>query len=189
MDESTSRRSSQSTSQPVDQPANRHRAEAARRGPVACAVVTVSDTRTPETDVGGRLARELLERVGHRVAEQRIVPDDRDAIAAAVRGLVAGGQVQAVILTGGTGVAPRDVTPEALAPLLDRRIEGFGELFRRLSWEEVGPAAMLSRALGGVVGRVVVLAIPGSPAGVRLAIERIIGPELGHLVHLVSGDS
>jgi molybdenum cofactor biosynthesis protein B len=148
---------------------------------VPTAVVTVSDTRTEATDSGGALLAERLAAAGHAVVERRIVPDEREAIASAVRELVAREDVRAVILTGGTGVAPRDVTPDALTTLLEREIPGFGELFRALSYAEVGPAALLSRALAGLVRGRVVIALPGSRAAVRLALEKLILPELGHL--------
>ncbi len=158
----------------------RHRA----MGPSAlgAAVITVSDTRTRETDSGGALVVELLEAAGHRIVLREIVADDAGAIRRAVEAALEAGDVQVVILTGGTGVAPRDVTPEAVAPLLEREIPGFGELFRMLSYEEIGPAAMLSRALGGLVGNRVVFALPGSRGALRTALERLILPELGHLV-------
>jgi molybdenum cofactor biosynthesis protein B len=145
------------------------------------AVLTVSDTRTLETDRGGAAVVELLEGAGHAVASREIVPDERDAIGDALSRALARGDLHAVILTGGTGVAPRDVTPEAIAPLLEREIPGFGELFRMLSFEEIGPAALLSRATAGTAGGVVVFALPGSRAAVKLAMQRLILPELGHL--------
>ena len=148
---------------------------------VATAIVTVSDTRTPETDTGGALIAELLEGAGHAVAERRIVRDEPGAIAAALEALLERDGVQAVVLTGGTGIAPRDVTPEVVEPRLERVIPGFGELFRMLSYEEVGSAALLSRALAGTAKGRVVIALPGSRAAVRLALEKLVLPELGHL--------
>lgn len=149
---------------------------------VSCAVITVSDTRTLETDRGGALAEELLRARGHPVVERRVVPDEPASIAEALRTLLERDDVAAVILTGGTGAAPRDVTPEAIRPLLERELPGFGELFRLLSYQEVGSAALLSRALAGTAGGRVVAALPGSPAAVRLALEKLLLPELGHLV-------
>ena len=125
-----------------------HRAGAPRRIPTA--VVTVSDTRTPETDTGGDLVASLLEAAGHPVTQREIVPDEAQAIAEAVRRATAREDTRALILTGGTGIAPRDVSPEAVEPLLTRVIPGFGELFRALSFEEIGSAALLSRALAGL---------------------------------------
>jgi len=149
---------------------------------VRCAVLTISDTRTEETDDGGRLIRERLEGAGHEVVEGRILPDEAGLIRAAVASWVADDRIQAILSTGGTGIAGRDTTYEALAGALDKRIDGFGELFRMLSFAEVGPAAMLSRAVGGIAGRTVVLAMPGSPNAVALAMDRLVLPELGHLV-------
>jgi molybdenum cofactor biosynthesis protein B len=159
---------------------HRHRAAAPRS--VGCGVVTVSDTRTLADDTGGALVCELLEGAGHRVAFREIVKDDAAAIRAALEAALSNADCAAVILTGGTGVAQRDVTPEAVAPLLDRPLPGFGELFRQLSFAEIGAAAMVSRALGGLAKGKPVFALPGSRAAVRLALERLILPELGHLV-------
>lgn len=144
-------------------------------------VITVSDTRTLDTDTGGALLVELLEGAGHRVADRSLVPDQIGAIRAAVERAVARDDVQVVLLTGGTGIAARDVTPEALAPLLDRTIPGFGELFRSLSYQEIGSAAILSRALAGTARGRVVAALPGSRAAIRLALEKLLLPELPHL--------
>jgi molybdenum cofactor biosynthesis protein B len=158
---------------------HRHRGEAL--SDVATVVVTVSDTRTPETDTGGALVAEMLAKAGHTVAGREIVRDEPEAIAGAVRAALAREGVRAVVVTGGTGVAPRDVTPEAVEPLLDRTIPGFGELFRMLSWEDVGSAAVLSRALAGLAAGRVVFVLPGSRGALRLALEKLILPELGHL--------
>jgi molybdenum cofactor biosynthesis protein B len=149
---------------------------------VAVAVVTVSDTRTLENDAGGRLIVELLEEAGHSVASRVIVKDEPGEIAAAVESAASREGVAAVIVTGGTGIAPRDVTPDTLEPLLDRTIPGFGELYRMLSYQEIGTAALLSRALAGLKDGRVVFALPGSRGAVRLALEQLILPELGHLV-------
>ena len=149
---------------------------------IACAVITVSDTRTASTDVGGRTAVDLLETAGHRVLAREILPDEPEPLATTLQALCRRGDIDAVLLTGGTGLGSRDRTFETLAQLLDKRLPGYGELFRMLSFEEIGPAAMLSRATGGVLDRTVVLSMPGSPAGVRLALEKVILPELGHLV-------
>ncbi|RIK99989.1 MAG: molybdenum cofactor biosynthesis protein [Proteobacteria bacterium] len=156
-----------------------HRAAAKRT--LAAVVITVSDTRTLETDTGGALVAELLEGAGHRVLERRLVPDEADAIRTAVGAAVARDDVQVVLLTGGTGIAARDVTPEALEPLLDRVVPGFGELFRALSYQEIGSAAILSRALAGTARGRVVAALPGSRAAIRLALEKLLLPELPHL--------
>ena len=156
-----------------------HRRDAVQR--VAAVVITVSDTRTLETDTGGRLLAELLEGQGHRVVERVVVPDDPEAIEAAAREALAREDVRAIVLTGGTGVAPRDVTPETLEPLLERVVPGFGELFRMLSYEDIGSAALLSRALAGIAAGKVVFVLPGSRGAIRLALEKLILPELGHL--------
>jgi molybdenum cofactor biosynthesis protein B len=148
---------------------------------VATAVVTVSDTRTLETDGGGALAAELLAGAGHEVVERRVVADDPAAIAEALHELVGRHEVRAVIFTGGTGVAPRDVTPDTVEPLLKRVIPGFGELFRSLSYQEIGSAALLSRALAGLLKGRVVFVLPGSRGAVRLGLEKLVLPELAHL--------
>jgi molybdenum cofactor biosynthesis protein B len=156
-----------------------HRHAAASRVPTL--VVTVSDTRTHETDSGGALVAELLAGAGHEVVRREIVRDERDAIAAAVRRGLAEPGVRALVLTGGTGVAPRDVTPDTVEPLLERVVPGFGELFRFLSFQEIGSAALLSRALAGIAAGRVVFVLPGSRGAVRLALEKLVLPELGHL--------
>ena len=157
-----------------------HRAEAPRT--VATVVVTVSDTRTLEDDAGGGLIVELLQGAGHVVASRVIVKDEPTEIAVAVESAASRQGIGAVIVTGGTGVAPRDVTPDTIEPLLDRTIPGFGELYRVLSYQEIGSAALLSRALAGLRDGRVVFALPGSRGAVRLAMEKLILPELGHLV-------
>ena len=156
-------------------------------GARAFAVITVSDTRDAATDRGGDFLVETLEAAGHRVVHRGRVRDEVEPIRAAVRSACGLEAVELVLLTGGTGIAPRDVTPEALRPLLERELPGFGELFRMLSYQEIGSAALLSRALGGVVGRTVVLALPGSPKALRLALEAIVLPEAGHLVSQARG--
>lgn len=156
-----------------------HRKDAPTEVPTA--VVTVSDTRTLETDTGGALVVSHLESAGHPVASREIVPDEPDQIRAAVEKALASDGVRAVILTGGTGVAPRDVTPDTVEPLLDRIVPGFGELFRQFSYEDIGSAAILSRALAGLAKGRVVFVIPGSRGAVGLAMEKLIVPEIGHL--------
>ena len=156
-----------------------HRREAPDRVPSA--VLTVSDTRTLETDTGGALVAELLEAAGHPLVSRGIVPDDACEIRSAALAALAQPEVRALIVTGGTGVAPRDVTPDALEPLLERTLPGFGELFRMLSWQEIGSAALLSRALAGLRDGRLVFVLPGSRGALRLAMEKLILPELGHL--------
>lgn len=156
-----------------------HRRAAPQQVPTV--VVTVSDTRTAETDTGGALVAELLVGAGHPVLERSIVRDEPEAIVGALEAALARADARAVIFTGGTGVAPRDVTPDAVEPRLERVVPGFGELFRMLSFQEIGSAALLSRALAGLVGGRVVFVLPGSRGAVRLALERLVLPELGHL--------
>ncbi len=150
---------------------------------VCCAVITISDTRTEENDGSGGRIRELLEAEKHLIAAYGIVRDEPQQIRARLERLPA--EVQAVILNGGTGMARRDTTYEAVRDLFDKTIDGFGELFRMLSWEQIGAAAMLSRATAGVVGSRVVFSLPGSTAAVELAMTRLILPELRHLVGLL----
>lgn len=149
---------------------------------VACAVVTVSDTRTLENDTGGQAVVERLLAAGHTVAFRTITRDEAAEIRRLILDLTGRGDVDACLLTGGTGIASRDQTFETVSGLLTKPLPGYGELFRMLSYQEVGAAAMLSRAVGGLVGRAVVLTMPGSPAGVRLAMDKLIVPELAHLV-------
>lgn len=149
---------------------------------VRCSVLTVSDSRTAADDKSGDLIQELLEAGGHEVAERSIVPDEPARVKPLVLAAIARPDVDAVLLTGGTGIAPRDSTVEAVEPLLERRLDGFGELFRALSYQEIGAAAMLSRALAGTSGRTAIFLMPGSSGAVRLAVERLILPELAHLI-------
>jgi molybdenum cofactor biosynthesis protein B len=145
-------------------------------------LITVSDTRRPDDDVSGRSLAALAQVAGHRIEGPVLVPDDVAAIRAALRCLLAVPSVDVVVLTGGTGFAPRDVTLDAVLPLFDRPVEGFGELFRMLSWQQVGAAAMLSRAAAGLIGDRAVFLLPGSPKAVSLAMEKLILPEAGHLL-------
>jgi molybdenum cofactor biosynthesis protein B len=161
-------------------PADEHRARAPRS--VRVFVLTVSDTRTEATDTSGQAARELCAAAGHEVAGYRLLRDEPAEVRALVAELCAGGAVDAILINGGTGLSRRDSTYEALVGLLEKRLDGFGELFRALSFPEIGPAAMLSRATAGVCGGVVVFATPGATAAVKLALERLILPELGHVV-------
>jgi molybdopterin adenylyltransferase len=154
--------------------------------PVACAIVTVSDTRTADTDTSGARIRQLLEAAGHRVADYSILPDEPSIVRPRLVELIAE-SVEAVIVNGGTGLAPRDSTYEAVASLLDKRIDGFGELFRSLSYAEIGAAAMLSRAVAGVAARTVIVSLPGSTKAVELALEKLLLPVLGHMRQLVRG--
>lgn len=161
-------------------PAGSHRAEAPAS--VRCFILTVSDTRTADTDTSGDAIASMLAAAGHTLAGRRIVKDDARAIRDAVSYAAKSGSNDAVITTGGTGISPRDVTPDAIAPLFERTLDGFGELFRMVSYERVGSASLMSRATAGVVGRTVIFALPGSENAVRLAMEKLILPEVGHLV-------
>ena len=163
--------------------ASHHRSQVVRH--VACAIVTVSDTRTASDDRSGAAIRRALEGAGHAIAFTMIVPDDVEAIRGAVIAAATRDDVQAVIVTGGTGVAPRDVTIESLAGTWTKELPGFGEIFRALSFADVGPAAFLSRATAGVIAGAFVAVLPGSTAACELALERLILPELGHLVGLL----
>lgn len=163
------------------EPSEEHRAAAAGLT-AACAVLTVSDTRTEATDEGGRRVVEALEAAGHRVVDREIVPDEPDRIAARLSAWLESGGYDLIVTTGGTGVARRDTTVEVVDRLLDKRLDGFGEIFRMLSYREIGAAAMLSRALAGTVGGTAVFALPGSKAAVRLAMEELVVPELPHLL-------
>lgn len=160
---------------------DQHRSEAPDS--VNCYIVTVSDTRTPETDKGGSAAEALLAEAGYSIAGREIVKDDYDDIRELVHKCAANPAIEAVILTGGTGIAPRDVTYEAVESLLDKKMHGFGEIFRYLSFtEDIGTAAILSRAVAGTVGRTAVFSVPGSVGAVKLAVGRLIIPELRHVM-------
>jgi molybdenum cofactor biosynthesis protein B len=159
---------------------DQHRAESPRV--VRCAVITVSDTRTAQTDTGGQTIVELLVGAGHEVVDRQIIPDEPDQMRGLLTVLRDRAEVDAVLLTGGTGIGSRDQTFETVTSLMDKPLPGYGELFRMLSYDQIGAAAMLSRAAGGLIGRTVVLTMPGSSAAVRLAMEKLILPELGHLV-------
>jgi molybdenum cofactor biosynthesis protein B len=149
---------------------------------VMCAVVTVSDSRSHGTDESGPLMQEILEEAGHQVAHFELIPDDEERIGETISRLASRADVEAVLVNGGTGIAPRDRTFEAISALLERKLEGFGEIFRSLSYQEIGPAAILSRAVAGLVGSTVVFSMPGSPGAVRLAMKKLVVPELGHVV-------
>ncbi len=161
-------------------PVDEHRAQGPSR--VRCAVITVSDTRTLDTDRSGALVAELLQGAGHEVVGRTIVPDEPRHIRHTVGEWVHGESVDAIVVTGGTGISPRDRTYETITAMFARELNGFGELFRMLSYQEIGPAAMLSRATAGVIGGTILFLLPGSTGAVRLALEKLILPELSHLV-------
>lgn len=152
---------------------------------VRCIIYTVSDTRTLTTDEGGPVIAQVLEDFGHTIVDRQIIPDELETIRGTVLTTVENGIVDVVIVTGGTGLGPRDVTPEALLPLFSRMLPGFGETFRHLSFEQVGSKALLSRADAGVIARTLVFMLPGSPRACRLAMEKLITPILGHAVGLL----
>ena len=157
-----------------------HRGNAPSEVPTA--VITISDTRTLSSDSGGALVSSLLRRAGHRTTRREVVPDTPETIHAVILDVLEEEQTRAVITTGGTGIAPRDVTPETIKPLFDREVPGFGEIFRMLSYSEIGSASMLSRAIAGIRREKVIVALPGSKGAIGLAMERLVVPELGHLV-------
>jgi molybdenum cofactor biosynthesis protein B len=148
--------------------------------------LTISDTRTEQSDASGRVIIDLLEEAGHVVTGRKIVKDDPDQVLAVIQGQLDNPSLQMVITTGGTGITSRDSTYEALDLLIEKRLDGFGELFRMLSYQEIGPAAMMSRATAGTIRGRVIVALPGSENAVRLAMTRLLLPELGHLVQQVS---
>jgi len=154
---------------------------------LTCAVVTVSDTRTPETDRSGQIIQELLTRSGHDIGLYLIIPDQPLQIQAILPEISNQNQIKVLILNGGTGIAPRDNTYDALVPLLRITLPGFGELFRYLSYQEIGSRAMASRAIAGVYQNLLVFSLPGSTNAVKLALEKLILPETSHLVKQLNG--
>jgi molybdopterin adenylyltransferase len=149
---------------------------------VRVAVLTISDTRTPETDTGGDTIEELMRGAGQEVVERGIVKDDAARIRTELVDLLVRPDVDAVITTGGTGISARDTTYEVVERMLDKRLDGFGEIFRMLSYEEIGAAAVLSRAVAGAVGTKLVACLPGSRNAVRLAVEKLLAPEIPRIV-------
>jgi molybdenum cofactor biosynthesis protein B len=161
-----------------------HKSHAPRS--IGCFVLTVSDSRTETNDTGGHTIRDLLESAGHVVTGRAIVRDDPDAVTSAVTRQLSDARTQVIVTTGGTGITSRDGTFEAIDRLLEKRLTGFGELFRMLSFEQIGAAAMMSRATAGTVKGRAIFVLPGSPDAVRLAMTRLIIPELGHVVQQVT---
>ncbi len=149
---------------------------------VRVAALTISDTRTPEDDTGGDTIQELLENAGHEIAVREIVRDDVARIRTTLIDLLGRDDVDAVVTTGGTGISARDTTYEVVEQMLDKKLAGFGEIFRVLSYEEIGAAAMLSRAVAGAVGNKFLACLPGSRNAVRLAVEKLLVPEMAHVV-------
>ena len=161
-----------------------HEHEKHARKNLKIGVITASDSRTPETDESGKLIRALLRAAGHRVDHYEILPDDREKISAALVNNLP--NLDAIIVNGGTGITARDNTTEVVKSLLDKELEGFGELFRMLSFQEIGAAAMMTRAVAGVRRGKFVAALPGSPDACRLAMEKLLIPQLGHITYLLS---
>ncbi len=157
-----------------------HRAQSPQQ--LAIAVVTVSDTRVLETDTGGATVIDYVTNAGHRVVARHIIPDEPDRMTPLLEQFRDAPEIDAVLMTGGTGITRRDQTFETVSKLITKPLPGYGELFRTLSYAQIGAATILSRAVGGLMDRTVVLTMPGSPAAVRLAMEKIIVPELPHLV-------
>jgi molybdenum cofactor biosynthesis protein B len=153
---------------------------------IRCFVITVSDTRTEQTDTSGRAIADLLAGAGHVVTGRTIIKDEPALVRSLIERQLARGDVQVIITTGGTGISSRDSTYEAVQALLEKRLDGFGELFRMLSFEEIGPAAMMSRTTAGLAAGKIIVSLPGSEPAVRLALERLLLPELGHLVQQAS---
>jgi len=155
---------------------------------VRCAVITLSDTRTEETDTSGKRIKDLLAEQGQPVVAYRILKDEPEQLAAVVQALLAQPEVDAIITNGGTGIAPRDTTFEAIQDLLEKEISGFGEMFRMLSYEDIGTAAMLTRATAGVANGKVIISLPGSTGAVELGMTKLVLPELGHMMFLLRGE-
>ncbi|HWX76245.1 MAG TPA: MogA/MoaB family molybdenum cofactor biosynthesis protein [Candidatus Acidoferrales bacterium] len=162
-----------------------HKAKGKRS--IACFVVTVSDTRDETTDTSGQLIKSLLAAENHQLAGYRIVKDEPEQIAALLRDALNQKEVEAIIVNGGTGISPRDGTYEVIVKLLEKRLDGFGEIFRFLSYQDIGSAAIMSRAVAGSAQGKVLISLPGSKGAVRLAMEKLILPELRHMVSQLQG--
>jgi len=152
------------------------------------AVVTLSNSRSMNTDTSGDTIQELLENYGHQVPVRKVLPDNLKKLQATLRGLLRNKSVDAIITTGGTGLAPTDVTIEAVRPMLEKELPGFNSLFMNLSYEQVKSAAMMSRALAGTMKGKVIFCLPGSPRACQLAVESLILPELGHMLMLLKSN-
>ena len=164
----------------MSESAEKHRKASPER--IRLAVLTISDTRTSETDTGGNIIVDSMQKAGHELVHREIVKDDAPQIKKVLERLLADPGVEAVITTGGTGISARDTTYEVVARMLDKKLDGFGELFRMLSYKEVGAAAILSRAIAGAAGSKFVACLPGSTNAVRLAMEKLLVPEIPHVV-------
>ena len=157
-----------------------HKKQAPRS--VSCAVLTISDSRTEPDDESGRLIKEKLGQSGHRLISYAILKNDADAIRQKISELLRLEELQVIITSGGTGVGHRDVTVETISTILEKKLDGFGELFRFLTYQELGTGSIMSRAIGGVAGGKVILCLPGSAGAVTLAMDKVILPEIGHMV-------
>jgi molybdenum cofactor biosynthesis protein B len=149
---------------------------------ISCAVITISDSRTEETDESGKFLKDRLAAAGHQVLFYALLKNDSEAIRKTITNLLARSDLQVVITTGGTGASHRDVTIETITPLLEKKLDGFGELFRYLTFQEIGTTSVMSRAMAGVISGKVIISLPGSLNAVTLALEKIILPEIGHMV-------
>jgi molybdenum cofactor biosynthesis protein B len=165
---------------------SQHEHKAAAPASVNCFVLTVSDTRTEDTDTSGQAIEEMLTAAGHYVAGRVVVKDEPAEVVRLLSDQLSNADVQVIITTGGTGITSRDSTYEAISKLLDKRLDGFGELFRMLSYQDIGPAAMLSRASAGLARGKIIASLPGSEKAVRLGVSKLLLPELGHLVQQAS---
>ena len=150
---------------------------------VNVAIVVVSDSRTQDTDESGKVASDLLEKKGHTVVEHRLIGNDTDAIVNTLSGLTNRTDIDVILTIGGTGISRRDITVDVLSPLMEKKLEGFGEMFRTMSFEQIGTGALMSRSTAGVINGKVVLCLPGSTAAIRLAVKKIVIPEIGHMVY------
>ncbi len=164
----------------MSQSVHRHRESAPDR--VRIAILTISDTRTPATDTGGDSIEELMRSAGHEIVQRSIVRDEASSIRTKLVDLLARSDVDAVVTTGGTGISARDTTHEVVDRMLEKKLDGFGEIFRMLSYEEIGAAAVLSRCVAGAVGTKFVACLPGSRNAVQLAVEKLLVPEISHVV-------
>jgi len=149
---------------------------------VSCAVLTISDTRTEQDDESGKLITEKLSQNGHRVMFYSVLKNEADSIKRKIYELLRQEELQVIITSGGTGVSHRDITVDTISPILEKKLDGFGELFRFLSYQEIGTASIMSRAIAGAAGGKVILCLPGSLGAANLAMDKIILPEIGHMV-------
>jgi len=153
---------------------------------VSCAVLIISDSRTEQTDESGKFLKQTLSQNGHRVLAYAILKNDAEAIERKIRELLRQEGLQVIITSGGTGISHRDITVETVSSIMEKKLDGFGELFRSLSYQEIGTASIMSRAVAGVVGGKIIICLPGSLGAAKLAIEKIILPEIGHMVREVT---